>query len=691
MNNSQTTNNPNMLSFFEEIKDSTITWTDDDDVSISKSYSSSDFDSSDDESLSTVDPGEVHVVDPNIDALQHAHGHYARREPLPNHNVGQDDDDAIPQNPDDLENRPIAQNGGAMIQMRGRLPIENGENEGMQAPQQQQPQHRPPIRAQPEPARMESSQILRNLEIHQRSNELMFRIARCEQLPLIRAEIDWQLLQQQFPTYPGAELGDKLAVFLLQSVLRMDPPLDVIREITRCYPKSCVDMDPFYAACQYSSDEVVQLLMRRTMKARLAEGINWSMLALLGDARIRLGHAMFLLQYNPEAVVDSSHGPFGVSPLDRMLSGAFIHGDAELWVSKVKLALLTADRGSVEDNGSKKFYPFHALVRRIISSDFMGVQFGAYSFVNCLSACVDGEESHLPFHQVDEHGNLPIHVVFGQTCNTNLGIVGERKLVKFLLHANKASASIKNGDGTMPIRLAVENGWPVYDIIVHHCLRDYTEGIVEGISGAASLETSEVTIEKRDLLFHDVLNGPYSNRFGISGARELVRFVLKKFPIVAEAPDVLGRYPIHLAIENVWPCHDLIVAAAPFTLEVKDPLTGMYPFQIAATLKSAKCDTKSGDSSKQLSTLYELIREGPLLLQGFRSEEHGDDAQKLRCRNKMLHESRRKVRAKNKRRGSSSSRRGSKLIDSHAVNQGENGNAPPTKKKCHSIPVVNVS
>jgi len=675
-----------MLSFFEEIKDSTLTWTDDDDISISKSYSSSDFDSSDDESLVT-DHGEDHAEPPiHIDALQHEHGPEAGREVPPNHNERQD---AIPQDPDNIENRQVAQGDDAMqIQGLGQLPNDNADNEGIQVLQQQQQQA---IRANQEPARTESSQILRNLETHQRSNELLFRIARCEQLPLIRAEIDWQLLQQQFQTYPGAELGDKLAAFLLQSVLRMDPPVDVIRDITRLYPKSCVDMDPFYAACQYSSDEVVQLLTRRTMKARLAEGIHWSMLALLGDARIRLSHAVYLLQYNPEAVVDSNHGLFGVSPLDRMLSGAFIHGDAETWVNKVKLALLTADRGSVEDNGSKPFYSFHALVKRIISSDFMGVQFGAFTFVNCLSACVDGEESHLPFHQVDENGNLPIHIVFGQKCDTNLGIIGERKLVKFLLQVNGASASTKNGDGAMPIRLAVENGWPVYDIIAHRCLIDYTEGIIQESSAAVPSEATEVIAEKKDLFFHDILNGPYSNRFGISGARELVRFVLQKFPIAAEAPNALGRFPIHLAIENTWPCHDLIIAAAPFTLEVKDPLTGMYPFQIAA---SEKCDTNSWDSSKQLNTLYELIREGPLLLQGFRSGNHGDDAQKLRRRNNILNEGRRKRRATNKRpgrRGSSSSRKGSKLVDPHAVNQEEDGGAPPAKKKCHAFTVTDAS
>lgn len=680
----------NMKSFFDEIKDSTLTWTEHDEISVPSSYYSSDFDSSDDDStIPDPDPGEDHA---DAEALVDAQ----EEEALPNQNVHQHMDAIrvrVPQDRDNLENMQDADgvdpNVVVVVVQQQQPPgqIQN-VNENIVDERIQNPQRQQPIRhAQPQQVRTDSAQILRNLERHQRCNELLFRIARSEQLPLIRAEIDWKLLRHKISTYPGVELGDDLAAFLLQSVLRMDPPLDVLREIIRLYPKSCVDMDPFYAACQYSSNEAVQLLMRMTMEARIAEGIHWSMLALLGDARIRLDHARLLLRSCPQAVVDPSHGVFGVSPLDRMLSGAFIHGDAESWVSKLKLALLTADRGSVEDIniGGVPFYPFHALVKRIISNDFMGVQFGAFTFVNCLKACVDGELSRGPFHQVDEHGNLPIHVVFGQKCNTNLGIIGERKLVQFLFHVNGASASIRNGEGVMPIRLAVENGWPVYDIIAHYCLRDYTEGVIQRSVATASPGTTEVVEEKKDLFFHDVLGGPYSERFGISGARELVRFVLKKFPSVAEAPDARGRFPIHLAIENSWPCHDLIVGAAPIALEVKDPVTGMYPFQIAACVKTTGTgNANSWDSSKQLSTLFELIREGPLLLQGFRSEENGNAARMVRRRSTLMNEIKRKRRTTNKRPGrreSSSSRRGSKT-GSLDESQGDNGIAPPTKKKC---------
>ena len=44
-------------------------------------------------------------------------------------------------------------------------------------------------------------------------------------------------------------------------------------------------MDSFYVACQYASDEAAQLIMRRTMQARQREGIQWGMLAFLGDGK----------------------------------------------------------------------------------------------------------------------------------------------------------------------------------------------------------------------------------------------------------------------------------------------------------------------------------------------------------------------------------------------------------------------
>eukprot|EP00555_Chaetoceros_dichaeta_P002426 CAMPEP_0198251118 /NCGR_PEP_ID=MMETSP1447-20131203/2063_1 /TAXON_ID=420782 /ORGANISM="Chaetoceros dichaeta, Strain CCMP1751" /LENGTH=441 /DNA_ID=CAMNT_0043936075 /DNA_START=242 /DNA_END=1564 /DNA_ORIENTATION=- len=181
---------------------------------------------------------------------------------------------------------------------------------------------------------------------------LLLRVALSEEIPLIPSDIDWTLLTSQLKSYPETAIGDVNGAHLLQSILRMDPPLSIVKEALHLYPKSCINMDSFYAACQYTStnsppsdsNPVVQLLIQKTMKARHTEGIRWGMLAFLGDARIRTNHAQDLLSSSPEAVVDEEHGMFGVSPLDRMMSGAFIHGEYGEWVEKLVLALWTAQR-----------------------------------------------------------------------------------------------------------------------------------------------------------------------------------------------------------------------------------------------------------------------------------------------------------------------------------------------------------
>jgi hypothetical protein len=615
-----------MKSFLATIIDSTVTWTSDDDRSISSNFSS-DIDDDDDDSILSREggvendvaavgqeepwgghpPENVVVDDAGPDGIVPNH-HELQAQDLQDQQQQQEEEQNPPQEGAPRLAAPEGENHDRENNVVEEQQQEEQEQQRQQNQQQQQQQPVQPVQPAQRPTGRDAERsVLQNLTVHRRSNELLFRIARSEELPLIRAEIDWNLLGSQLSTYPGAEIGDSSAAFLLQSILRMDPPLQIIRDLIRIFPSSCVDMDPFYAACQYASDDAVQLLMHQTMNVRDSEGIPWSMLALLGDARIRVRHARFLLRHTPQVMTENSHGVFGVSPLDRMLSGAFIHGNKQEWTSKLKLALLTADRGFLDENG-KPFYPFHALVRRLVSSDFQGTTFGPLSFVNCLSACIDGEGGNSPFNQKDEDGNLPIHVVLGSPCDTTLATIGERKLVKFLLQANRKSVIIPNGDGVLPMRLAIQNGWPVYDTILDACPAEYThaKGVGNILGDAIKADASIDVKRKENLVIHDVLGGQVHPRFGVSGARAIIKFILDKYPYMAGIPDANGSYPIHLAIANGWPCHDMIVGKAPFTLAMKDR-NDMYPYQICAL-------TESHSKGMRLSVLFEIIREGPLLL-----------------------------------------------------------------------------
>lgn len=444
--------------------------------------------------------------------------------------------------------------------------------------------------------------ILENLRSHPRSNEILFQVARCEELPLIRADIDWKALNEQLNTYPASEVGDDHGDILLQSILRMDPPVNIIEETIKLYPKSCVNMDAFYIACQYASDEAARIIMHRTIIARKGEGIQWGMLAFLGDARISIHHARLLLLSTPEAITDPEHGMFGISPLDRMLSGAFIHGDNVEWVEKLKLALFTAERGTLQategtNSGKRHFFPYHSLMKRLCSKDFKGVHFSALAFTNTIMACMTADSE--AFLEADCDGNLPIHVALRSCCDTNLGLAGERKLLKTLFLAYPRTAVTPDCEGNLPLRLSIQNGWPCYDVITNAYPRAVQER--NGRDGELSL--------------HSVVSGTYHSRFGIGGARQIVTYFLAKYANAAKIQNSSGELPLHLAIVNGWPCHDLLVAAAPMALETRSVQSKLYPYQLAASVP----DKMNGFGG--LNILYELIRESPLMLHGLVPKE----------------------------------------------------------------------
>jgi hypothetical protein len=78
--------------------------------------------------------------------------------------------------------------------------------------------------------------------------------------------------------------------------------------------------------------------------------------------------------------------------------------------------------------------------------------------------------------------------------------------------------------------------------------------------------------------------------------------------LVAAHPDsaryvLEGRLPIHLAVENGWPCHDLLLCVHPEALNIRDQATGFVPFQSAAM-------SEAGDLS--LDVTFELFRADPV-------------------------------------------------------------------------------
>ena len=82
--------------------------------------------------------------------------------------------------------------------------------------------------------------------------------------------------------------------------------------------------------------------------------------------------------------------------------------------------------------------------------------------------------------------------------------------------------------------------------------------------------------------------------------------LLEQYPEAASIPNKDGRLPLHLAIECGRSWYNgvkILYRAAPDVIRSQDPLTGLYPFQLALTSK--KCD---------LTTAYQLLHADPSLV-----------------------------------------------------------------------------
>jgi hypothetical protein len=93
---------------------------------------------------------------------------------------------------------------------------------------------------------------------------------------------------------------------------------------------------------------------------------------------------------------------------------------------------------------------------------------------------------------------------------------------------------------------------------------------------------------------------------GIAVAREMIKILLQAHPQSARYKHY-GRFSIHMAVENRWPCHDLLLALFPEALELPD-CTKMLPFH-TAVISSCKLEAPNVISSVDVA--FELLRANP--------------------------------------------------------------------------------
>ena len=95
---------------------------------------------------------------------------------------------------------------------------------------------------------------------------------------------------------------------------------------------------------------------------------------------------------------------------------------------------------------------------------------------------------------------------------------------------------------------------------------------------------------------------------GLHVAREMIKILLEACPGCAKQM-VEGRTLLHLALLNGWPCHDLLLALHPESLDIQDPETSLYPFQTAAVRSTEQSTVDSMGYS--LDVTFELFRANP--------------------------------------------------------------------------------
>jgi TolA-binding protein len=107
-------------------------------------------------------------------------------------------------------------------------------------------------------------------------------------------------------------------------------------------------------------------------------------------------------------------------------------------------------------------------------------------------------------------------------------------------------------------------------------------------------------------------------------ATEAIDHFMQLYPKSAIMPDGEGRLPIHIALLHNSPSWERVLEIAPNTLEKKDPVTGLLPFQLAALPYSTKnkkgtCEEDASSSSQELASLttcFRLLRMNPHLASG---------------------------------------------------------------------------
>lgn len=105
---------------------------------------------------------------------------------------------------------------------------------------------------------------------------------------------------------------------------------------------------------------------------------------------------------------------------------------------------------------------------------------------------------------------------------------------------------------------------------------------------------------------------------------EVIELFLELYPISVTMPDGQGRLPLHLALVHNSPIWQHVLRLSPDSIEARDPLTGLLPFQLASVVRPTIIATDDGDvhdgrpaldDPELLTKTFRLLRMDPRLVE----------------------------------------------------------------------------
>ena len=347
----------------------------------------------------------------------------------------------------------------------------------------------------------------------------------------------------------------------------------------------------------------------------------------------------------------------------------------DLW-EKLRMMLYAATMGTMSgyDDSKSSFQVLHCLLRIVNEGGIRGVKFpNDFSHSTLLLARFIGRENRSMFEERDEKGSLPLHIaVSGKAFlkesggNSEYGMRVERTVeeeasegddqdVDNTENANQAEGEREHGGNVRPVvafppaQRADQDDHAEGDN--SHNAGGPTNGNDQDLGNSTSILSSDM--ETIRLLVHqhppsiclrDSLTGSLPIHLALEHnphAVEVIAYLLKLYPRSVSLPDGNGRLPLHISLLKESPAWKRVLELNPMNLEVRDPVTGLLPFMLAAVSKmplplekdittdnTTKMDEvpKELNSGQQqqaqmvendsLSTTYHLLRRNPNLAAG---------------------------------------------------------------------------